>query len=130
MPSQLQISRALAFERQHGLCCYCDLPMWLFDRHGPAGPGLMQCTAEHLRARSAGGGDEPANIAAAHAHCNRLRHRRKKPPGPARFRLEVRRRVQAGRWLPRPALAWAARRRRRHQPQIKPCRERDSATRP
>ena len=58
----------------------------------------LQCTAEHLLPQSEGGRDTLANIAAACAHCNRTRHKRKLPPQPAAYREQVRRRVERGRW--------------------------------
>jgi 5-methylcytosine-specific restriction endonuclease McrA len=42
--------RDLAFARQGGLCCYCQLPMVITDR-AQANHG----TAEHLLPRSEGG---------------------------------------------------------------------------
>lgn len=104
MASQLQRSRLQAFTRQNGRCYYCDLPMWL---HGHAGPPHLRCTAEHLTAQSQGGRDDQSNIVAACWHCNRTRHKRKRPPEPHLYREEVRRRVSKGAWLPRPVLAWA-----------------------
>lgn len=104
MAKQIKRSRELAFGRQGGKCYACGLQMCL---DGSAGPRLLRCTAEHVIARSEGGGDGPSNIIAACLHCNRTRHRRTRPPEPERYRAEVRRRVQRGSWLPRPALVWA-----------------------
>ncbi|MGQ0597149.1 HNH endonuclease [Aquabacterium sp.] len=103
MATQLQRSRKIAFARQGGTCYYCGLRIWL---KGQSGPSPLRCTAEHLKPRSAGGGDEPSNIVAACLHCNSTRHKRKRPPEPERYRTEVRRRVERGAWLPRPILAW------------------------
>ncbi|MCU7376155.1 HNH endonuclease [Paucibacter sp. O1-1] len=50
---------------------------------------LLRCTAEHLRARQDGGGDGQANIAAACAHCNALRHRARDPLSPLAFAAHV-----------------------------------------
>lgn len=102
--NQLHRSRKLAFDRQGGLCYYCGLRMWL---DGPPGPAPLRCTAEHLLARSEGGSDGPSNIVAACWHCNRTRHKRKRPPEPELYRAEVRRRVQRGAWMSAPVLAWA-----------------------
>lgn len=105
MTTQLQRSRQLAYDHQGGKCYYCGLRMWL---GGSSGPSLLRCTAEHLIARSEGGGDNPANIVAACLHCNQTRHKRKKPPEPQSYRVEVRRRVARGAWLPKPVLIWGA----------------------
>lgn len=106
MPShnRIQSLRQRAFFRQAGLCCYCGVRMWL---NSPAEVTVtkrakaatkLRCTAEHLQPRSEGGRDTPSNIAAACAHCNQARHKRKKPPQPAAYRQEVRRRVEHGSW--------------------------------
>ncbi|PKO70211.1 MAG: restriction endonuclease [Betaproteobacteria bacterium HGW-Betaproteobacteria-16] len=104
MANQLHTSRQLAFDRQGGKCYYCGLRMW---RNGPKGPSHLRCTAEHLIARSEGGGNGQSNIVAACWHCNSTRHKRKRPPEPQRYRDEVRRRVNRGAWMPAPVLAWA-----------------------
>lgn len=104
MANRLTRSRQLAFDRQGGKCYYCGLRMWL---GGPCGPSSLRCTAEHLVARSEGGGAGTSNIVAACWHCNRTRHKRKRPPEPERYRADVRRRVERGAWLPASALAWA-----------------------
>lgn len=97
MPNQLLRSRQLAFNRQGGKCYYCGISMWLACSGGPP---RLRCTAEHLKARSEGGSNEPENIVAACAHCNQTRHKRKHPPLPSDFRQEVQRRVQRGGWHP------------------------------
>lgn len=104
MASQLQRSRLHAFNRQGGRCYYCNLPMWL---DGQAGPPQLRCTAEHLTAQCEGGKDGQSNIVAACWHCNRTRHKRRRPPEPDAYRDEVQRRVQRGAWLPVPVLLWA-----------------------
>ncbi|WP_199231379.1 HNH endonuclease signature motif containing protein [Falsiroseomonas bella] len=63
----------------------------------------FRCTAEHLQARSTGGTDTPDNIVAACAHCNSTRHKRKSPPSPEVFRMQVARRMERGCWHPVPA---------------------------
>ena len=103
MKTQLQRSRQIAFDRQGGKCYYCGLRMWLY---APGGPSPLRCTAEHLLARSEGGGDGTSNIVAACLHCNRTRHKRKRPPEPMSYRSEVRRRVEQGAWLPAQVLKW------------------------
>ena len=83
MPSQFAKSRLNAFNRQHGRCYYCDLPMWLHhpdevaSKLGvrPQTVSGLQCTAEHLVARQEGGKDTKDNIAAACRTCNGRRHR-------------------------------------------------------
>lgn len=97
MPKQLVRSRQIAFNRQGGKCYYCGVSMW---RCGAGQSPPLQCTAEHLKARSEGGSDRPENIVAACAHCNRTRHKRKRPPEPPAYREEVRRRVQRRGWHP------------------------------
>ena len=103
MASKIQHSRQIAFNRQDGKCHYCGLRMWL---HGATGPTQLLCTAEHLIARSEGGSEALTNIVAACWHCNQTRHRRKNPPPPERYRVEVQRRVDRGAWLPKSVLAW------------------------
>lgn len=106
MTSQIQKSRKASFDLQAGKCHYCGLRMWLGS---PCGPSPLRCTAEHLTPRSEGGADSRTNIVAACLHCNRTRHKRKKPPTPERYRAEVRRRVARGRWLPKSILLWGSR---------------------
>lgn len=112
MTSQIQRSRKIAFDRQGGQCYYCGLRMWL---DGPCGPSPLRCTAEHLMPRSEGGADGTLNIVAACLHCNRTRHKRKKPPDPERYKADVRRRVERGAWLPKNILVWGGARRYRNQ---------------
>lgn len=107
MGKSLSRFRLDAFRRQAGRCYYCTAPMWHGDwrtfareyklpervcRH-------LQCTAEHLHARSAGGSDSRDNIVAACRFCNLRRHRgRNVAPTPSAFKMLVLRRVSAGRW--------------------------------
>lgn len=105
MPTKLQSLRRQAFVREGGRCYYCGVCMWLVSpAELPAAPrsagaiAKLQCTAEHLLPQSEGGSDTLANIAAACAHCNHTRHKRKLPPPPALYRKQVRRRVERGRW--------------------------------
>ena len=93
MTSKIARLRDAAARRQGGRCCYCGQPML------PASaPGPLRCTAEHLVARSAGGGDTAENIAAACWYCNTRRHSRRTPPAPGLFREQVRRRLGEQRW--------------------------------
>ena len=92
---------------QRGRCDYCGLPMWeraassVPEEYGraEAGPTHLRCTAEHLHARSEGGGITEKNIVAACWYCNTRRHRRKRPLAPEAYRAYVQRRMAAGRWL-------------------------------
>ncbi|UWQ95909.1 HNH endonuclease [Rhodobacteraceae bacterium M385] len=59
----------------------------------------LQCTAEHLWARSDGGSNNPENIVAACRYCNTTRHKCKKPRSPESHRAHVRRRLNQGRWF-------------------------------
>jgi hypothetical protein len=105
MPSTIQSLRQHAFKEQGGACCYCNCLMWQRspDELPCKAPSLraarqLLCTAEHLQARSAGGGNTAKNIAAACARCNRCRHKRRVPLGPPAFRGHVLRRMSTGRW--------------------------------
>jgi len=107
MPTMTQVLRARAFHVQNGRCFYCGVAMWLASpcelpcehpRPSPTAAARLKCTAEHLVPRSEGGKDAAGNIAAACAHCNWTRHKRKRPPGPDAYRAEVRRRVKRGAW--------------------------------
>lgn len=109
MPTQSKTlikSRSTAFERQGGLCYYCNFPMWRgsiehFARLYGITLGVarqFQCTAEHLLARQDGGGDGQSNIVAACLVCNQRRHKRKQPPEPEIYRELVQQRLNRGRW--------------------------------
>ncbi|RYH61132.1 MAG: restriction endonuclease, partial [Alcaligenaceae bacterium] len=98
MTKTLTASRSSAFERQRGLCCYCDEPMWVSDpevfakHHGLTRrqADAHRCTAEHLQARREGGRDVRENIAAACAWCNSHRHaQRAVVPNPDQYRQLV-----------------------------------------
>lgn len=103
--SKIQRLRRQAFQRQDRRCYYCQVVMWL---HKPeelpgrppsqAAASRIQCTAEHLVPGCQGGRDVADNIAAACAHCNWTRHRRKAPPSPEAFRRLVAARVRRGAW--------------------------------
>ncbi|WP_414635381.1 HNH endonuclease [Azospira sp.] len=80
--------------------------MWLADLAGFANSHnyslaqarLLQCTAEHLRARQDGGKNSPGNIAAACWYCNTRRHKRVHQLRPEEFRQHVVKRMRNGRW--------------------------------
>ncbi len=103
MPTKIQNLRLRAFQQQHGRCWYCGVQMW---HHDPAElPGIpvksawrLRCTAEHLLAQCDGGRDEASNVVAACAHCNHTRHKRKNPPEPNAFLVDIRMRVARGGW--------------------------------
>lgn len=98
--------RQSAFHHQSGLCYYCQQPIWLNQPELFSSTyhlsfrqcQLFRCTAEHLLARQEGGGTTRNNIVAACHFCNQLRHKRKKPMDPPRFRTYVHTRIERGRW--------------------------------
>lgn len=97
--------RSRAFTRQHGRCCYCGVRMWVVtpeelgtEAARLPGARILKCTAEHLQARQDGGRDAAHNIAAACAHCNHTRHRRRRPLEAQDYAQLVARRLAAGRW--------------------------------
>ena len=103
--TKVQSARHRAFERQSGKCFYCGVAMWLttpFELPGceceSSGYARLRCTAEHLIARSEGGGNCSTNIVAACAHCNATRHKRKRPPAPEVYLDEVAKRLKRGAW--------------------------------
>lgn len=105
--NRIQALRRQAFKSQSGCCYYCGVCMWLNSPEelpgvsrtaAAAAAAKLRCTAEHLVAQSEGGHDTLANIAAACAHCNHTRHKRKCPPEPAVYREQVQRRVRRGAW--------------------------------
>jgi 5-methylcytosine-specific restriction endonuclease McrA len=105
MPNKLQLLRQKAFDRQHGRCCYCGVPMWLKSPSelcapvpSPNAAKRLRCTAEHLLPRSDGGQDRSDNIAAACARCNHTRHKQKLPGTPDAFANKVLKRVVARSW--------------------------------
>lgn len=108
MSRSLASLRKAALTRQGGTCFYCRLPIWENDpepfrhRFGLSERQLwpLRATAEHLIARQDGGRDTPANIVAACIHCNRTRHRCKRPASPQELRERVQRRMASGGWHP------------------------------
>jgi len=106
MPNTLKRVRARAFLHQNGKCFYCHKPIWLSDPDHFAAEQKFtikqarrfQCTAEHLRARKDGGGNNAANIAAACLFCNQGRHGRKAELTPGQFEVYVRMRMARGKW--------------------------------
>jgi len=103
MPN-LKRLRAHAFSKQGGRCFYCNAPMWesspaeLSDLGSTPFARALRCTAEHLQAREDGGRNTRHNIVAACWHCNSLRHRRKVPLDPEKYRRLVQARLARGRW--------------------------------
>ena len=107
MPNRIQSLRNHAFRAQQGRCFYCGVGMWLVSpdelpggssRLSAASAARLKCTAEHLLPRSECGRDIAENIVAACAHCNWTRHKRKRPPTPDAYRVEVGQRVARGSW--------------------------------
>lgn len=103
MPTKIQNLRLQAFQHQRGRCWYCGVQMWHSDLAELPGipkraARLLQCTAEHLIARSDGGQDVANNVVAACAHCNHTRHKRKNPPPPNAYLADIRKRVALGGW--------------------------------
>lgn len=105
MPSRIQHLRSRAFTRQGGTCCYCGVRMWLESpeelppaARTPSVIRSVQCTAEHLQAKSQCGRDAAGNIAAACARCNHTRHRMRPAPDPEKYLDTVRRQVAHGGW--------------------------------
>lgn len=113
MSKTLYRSREQAYQAQAGKCYYCRCAMWLRSRdeltkrYGITARQArnLQCTAEHLVARSEGGNDLPQNIVAACRHCNLTRHKLKNPPSSDDYLRKVRSRVEQGGWYP----SWLAR---------------------
>lgn len=113
MSNHLVRYRQQALARQRGRCCYCEMPAILFrnlsgfaSEHGisQACVGALQCTAEHLQARCAGGRDKAKNIAAACITCNQRRHRMNPAPTPEKYRQIVQRQMEHGVWHKRSVL--------------------------
>jgi hypothetical protein len=114
---RLRRLRQQAYEKQHGRCFYCSYPMWVDDAASftrihqlpERFARYMKCTAEHLLARQDRGDDTAANVVAACAWCNTMRHqgRPSKAPDPIRYRQDVARHVALGRWHPVAASAKA-----------------------
>ena len=103
MPKLRQL-RELAFNAQHGRCCYCGSAMWLASPSEldlrPSAALRRQCTAEHLLARKDGGRNTRDNIAAACWLCNQRRHQRKHPLCPSAYRELVCLLIAKGKWPP------------------------------
>ena len=106
MSQSLKKKRISAYKAQNGCCYYCGFPMWLDDpdeighesQISRRALHKIRCTAEHLHPRADGGSDSRSNIVAACLHCNRTRHRRKRPPEPPRYREIVQGRIRANSW--------------------------------
>lgn len=104
--ANINVVRERAFLLQQGRCHYCKVLMIPVARVPlvPRCARLLAATAEHLRARSAGGTDVAANVVAACLYCNATRHRSKRPLDYERYLLRVRRRVASEQW---PTHGWA-----------------------
>lgn len=106
MPSLLRFLRQQAFVRQNGKCWYCAAPMWERESVPPFGTCTfkavqrLRCTAEHLVARRDGGPTHPTNIVAACAHCNRTRHKQRKPLHAEHYFRKVQHRMTKRQWHP------------------------------
>lgn len=104
--TKLKQYRYSAFLLQSGLCYYCQQPIWLEEPKtfsktyhlSSKQCRLFRCTAEHLLAQQDGGGTSKDNIVAACYYCNQLRHKRKKPMNPPRFKAYVYGRMKRGGW--------------------------------
>jgi 5-methylcytosine-specific restriction endonuclease McrA len=97
--SSLRSARDRAATRQDGLCHYCELPMLLPTSPASKTMPAFVPSAEHLIARSEGGGNEAWNIVAAHAICNQQCHKRALPLPPDIYKDLVKSRL-TGRWHP------------------------------
>ena len=105
MPSRHFKHRNRAFHAQQHRCCYCGVLMWT---RNPEDLGLpshlheaarrLQCTAEHLQAKSDDGPNTSSNIAAACRHCNYSRHRALPAPSPHEYQSLVEHEVARGGW--------------------------------
>lgn len=103
MSTKIQLFRLQSFNKQEGRCWYCGVQMWQLS---PAELGCapnraasrLRCTAEHLIAKCDGGKDIATNVVAACAHCNSTRHKRKNPPTPDLYLLQVHTRLNRGSW--------------------------------
>ncbi len=101
-----QMHRNRAFITQSGLCFYCHQPMWLSKKGSFISDyclavkkaNLLQCTAEHLKARQDGGGNSAINIVAACKFCNNTRHKAKKALPPDLYRIYVQKRLSKNSW--------------------------------
>ncbi|MGL1932206.1 MAG: HNH endonuclease [Desulfotalea sp.] len=109
MPSQYASARQNAFNKQNGSCYYCGRPMWqskpkkFAKKHDISEKEArqLQCTAEHLKARCDGGGNQKENIVAACSCCNQKRHQRKKQLSSSQYKKHVSKRLKNGKWFPK-----------------------------
>ena len=107
MAKSLIEARKAAYNRQAGLCFYCQCPLAVDNdlfaqRYGLSLPQAKrhECTAEHLIARCDGGLNVKANIVAACLFCNRTRHACARPLASEHYRMKVQRRMAQRRWHP------------------------------
>ncbi|WP_199797071.1 HNH endonuclease [Erythrobacter sp. SG61-1L] len=104
--AKIQKIRHSRFVSQQGKCFYCQQPMWegnpeVFARdyhlsHRQA--EFLRSTAEHLVARSEGGGNSASNIVAACHFCNSRRHWGRTALAPESYARKVRARLAKGKW--------------------------------
>lgn len=105
--NRVVLHRHSSFLSQGGFCFYCLSPMWENNPSTYARTHQLslkqtkwfQCTAEHLKAKKDGGGDDPSNIVAACLRCNLLRHRRKRDLTPNQFRQLIHKRLRNGSFM-------------------------------
>lgn len=114
MVSIIQKNRLHSARVQDNRCFYCGLPMWQSTNQDEFSQSYnltkgqapwLQCTAEHLTAKSDGGGNERSNIVAACRYCNEKRHQYRKPPSPERYKKLVTGRIAKGKWFPESILS-------------------------
>lgn len=105
MSSRSRSLRRQAYDLQNGRCCYSGVAMSLSMPPSCGEPRFersalerLRCTTGHLVPRSEGGADHSDNIAVACGDCNGTPHRRKCPPTPPVFQVDVRRRVARVSW--------------------------------
>lgn len=106
LSNSIQKHRNRAFIIQSGLCFYCHQPMWVKDKNSfiskycirPKRANLLQCTAEHLKARQDGGSNSRSNIVAACKFCNSRRHKAKKALTPDLYKTHVQNRLAKNNW--------------------------------
>jgi 5-methylcytosine-specific restriction endonuclease McrA len=102
----LKKQRTQAFNMQKGLCYYCNFPMAIGNPKEFAARRKIarkhavhfQCTAEHLKAFSEGGGSAQDNIVAACRFCNLRRHRKKEALDPMEYKKYVQTLIEQKKW--------------------------------
>lgn len=103
MTNKIANYRNAAAQRQKWLCHYCNLPMGgegtPYTTYIPLKKKYLLVTAEHLHARQDGGADTEDNIVAAHAICNRRRHKSGLSKSPTTLANHVKSRLAKNRWF-------------------------------